>query len=361
MEIDFINGRKTDDVFGISKYSSELRNRLESVSINTIEYPVLLKGHLADGLTKRFLYPAIIRRRMKTGNIKHITNQDLAFLLALFSIHPSIVSCHDLIPWTYYHNRSILWQMNMKGLKKADCIITGSDFSKKQIIEFARVPKERIHVIPDGVDHTRFFPKHDRSILTQHGITSHEKVILYVGSEEPRKNLLFLLKSFKQLKKKIPAIRLIKVGPPGLGNSRDNTLKQIRALGIQDDVIFTGFVPEAELPAYYNAADLFVFPSLIEGFGLPPLEAMACGCPVIVANTSSLPEVVGEGGILVNPDDNDALTESMGKVLIDNRFMQEMVEKAIKRSQIFTWDRTAEATLRVYTDLIPSWIKMEYS
>lgn len=351
MEIDFINGRKTDEIFGISKYSSELRKRLESVSINTIEYPILAKGHLADGITKRCLYPAIVRLRMKAGNIKHITNQDLAFLLTLYRIQPSVISCHDLIPWTYYGQRSLLWQMNIKGLKKADEIITGSEFSKMQIIDTTGTKEERIHVIPDGVDHERYFPNHDRSILSPYGINDEQKVILYVGSEEPRKNLILLLKAVKELKLMGLNIKLLKVGSPGFGNSRDDTLNLIRDLDILDEIIFTGFIPEIDLPKYYNAADLFVFPSFIEGFGLPPLEAMACGCPVIAANTSSLPEVIGDGGILVNPFDYIALADFMEKVITDDSFRSDLIRKGVERAELYSWNKTTAMTLSLYREI----------
>jgi glycosyltransferase involved in cell wall biosynthesis len=351
MEIDFINGRKTDEIFGISKYSLELQKRLVSITFNTIEYPILARGHLVDGLTKRFLYPAIVRSRMKRGNIKHITNQDYAFLLTLFRIHPVVMTCHDLIPWTYYGQRSLFWRMNIKGLQKADEIITVSEFSKDQVQEVTGFPKENIHVVYNGVDHTQYYPNHDRQILSRYKIVNDDPVILFVGSEEPRKNLGLLLKAMVELKEDFRDLKLIKVGTPGLGNSRETTMQQIKNAGLQENVIFTGFVPEIELSKYYNAADLFIFPSLIEGFGLPPLEAMACGCPVISANTSSLPEVIGDGGLLTDPYDAHGLALLIEKILIDEQFSLELRERGIKRAANFSWERAAAETIDVYERL----------
>jgi glycosyltransferase involved in cell wall biosynthesis len=154
-----------------------------------------------------------------------------------------------------------------------------------------------------------------------------------------------------ELKRRGFKVKLLKVGSPGFGISREDTLNQIRRLGILDDVIFTGFVPESMLPLYYNTADLFVFPSRIEGFGLPPLEAMACGCPVISSNTSSLPEVVGDGGILIDPDDNITLTNVMVQILTDEKYRKDLIKRGLYRASCYSWDLMAEKTIGVFKDL----------
>jgi glycosyltransferase involved in cell wall biosynthesis len=132
---------------------------------------------------------------------------------------------------------------------------------------------------------------------------------------------------------------------------REKLLKQIESLNLQKDVIFTGYVSESELAEIYNAVDLFVFPSLYEGFGMPPLEAMACGTPVITSNTSSLPEVVGDAAIVVNPHVADKLVEEMYQLLTDDGLKKEMIRKGLKRSKMFNWDESARKTLRVYKEL----------
>ena len=116
-------------------------------------------------------------------------------------------------------------------------------------------------------------------------------------------------------------------------------------------MIFTGYLPDEDLPALYNAADLFVYPSIYEGFGLPPLEAMSCGCRVITSNTSSLPEVVGDAGIMIDPYDTDALTSSIYEVLTNNELRADMVKKGLERAKMFSWEKTAEETLEIYKDV----------
>ena len=122
-------------------------------------------------------------------------------------------------------------------------------------------------------------------------------------------------------------------------------------LGLEREVIFAGYVDEDELPAWYNAADLFVYPSLYEGFGLPPLEAMACGCPVITSNTSSLPEVVGDAGIMVDPHDVDALADAMERVLTDESLREDMRRRGLERAKRFSWQRSAREMWDIYEEV----------
>jgi glycosyltransferase involved in cell wall biosynthesis len=140
--------------------------------------------------------------------------------------------------------------------------------------------------------------------------------------------------------------KLVNIG--AMGWKHENVLEEIQKLNLQDDVIFPGYVPDDDLVKFYNAADLLVYPSLYEGFGLPPLEAMACGTPVITSNTSSLPEVVGDAGIMVDPVDIDALTESIYQVLNNPNLQEDMQKNGLERSKIFTWEKTAKETWKIY-------------
>jgi glycosyltransferase involved in cell wall biosynthesis len=128
--------------------------------------------------------------------------------------------------------------------------------------------------------------------------------------------------------------------------------RRLRDLGLEGEVFFHGFVPDEDLPALYTAAELFVFPSLYEGFGLPPLEAMDCGTPVITSDTSSLPEVLGEVGIMVDPRDVSGLTEAMRRVLTDGGKRREMRERGLRQAARFSWERTAQETLEVYRSVV---------
>ena len=176
-----------------------------------------------------------------------------------------------------------------------------------------------------------------------------ESYILYVGSERRRKNLGRLFEAFAALKPELPELKLVKIGSAGRSKKfRDDTIKQLSSLGIAGDVIFVDHISELELAYYYSSATLLAYPSLYEGFGFPPLEAMACGCPVVTSNTSSLPEVVGEAGIMVDPYDTSSLVRAMRRVLTDSGLRNDMVRRGLEQAKKFSWERTAELTLQLY-------------
>ena len=345
MEIDYINGQKTDKIFGMSKYQMEIQKRLD-IKFNIIEYISMmanfekrynsrqlseyngsylkeavnidsvgnskLKNFLVNSSKNifqnidRYRYKLIVNKQTKKDHIKHLTSQEFAYLLNSIKMNKSIVTCYDLIPWVYENNHSKIWRSNMAGLKKADIILTISEFSRDEIVKYLNYPEERIHIVSAAVDHNLYQKRRDKTILSKLNLPLDHKYILYVGSETPRQNLTFLLKAFNKLKKTLPNIKLLKIGDPQSYGARKQFLNSINDMGLQDDVIFIGYVIEEELPKWYNASDILVYPCLYAGFGLPPLEAMACGTPVITSNTSSLPEVVDDAGIMVDPYDVDS-------------------------------------------------------
>jgi glycosyltransferase involved in cell wall biosynthesis len=350
IEIDFINGRQTDEVFGTSKYNHEVFRRISGVHLNRIEYPRIGTSRIIDGAVKRTLYPLIVKSRARKSRIRHLTNPDLAFLLRLFDLSPSVVTCYDLIPVSYYGNNSAYWNMNLRGLRNADHIITISEFSKKEIVSLAGVPPDRISVIYPGVDTSCYYPDRNRSILSQYPITDSDPVVMYLGSEEPRKNLALILHAIYRLKKILPGVKLLKAGGSQMGGDRRSVMALIRELHLENEVIFTGQVAEPDLPAYYNAADLFVFPSLYEGFGLPPLEALACGCPVVTSDATSLPEVVGDAGCLIDPHDVEGFAEAMARLLTGRGTSERdsLVARGLAQVKKFSWDVSARQTMDVY-------------
>lgn len=353
MKIDYINGRTTKAYYGTAKYSHEISRRLPQGILNRIEYPLLFPSRVVDGFTRRYIFPSIVKKNQNPGNIHHITNQDLAFLLIEMELTQSLVTCYDLIPWVYYKNRSRYWKKNIDGLRNAERIITISEFSKKEIIKNVGVPSDRIDVIYCGVDRTVFYPKRDRTPLYELGIKPQTSALLYVGSEEPRKNLRILLEAIARIGEENHDILLLKVGSPGMGGNRQEIIRMIKELHIEDRVIFTGDVSEDMLARYYNAADLFIFPSLYEGFGLPVIEAMACGCPTISADCTSLSEVMGgDGDLLFAPLDLQGLVEKIETVFSDESVRQKIVEAGVEKVGRFSWDRSAEQTMDVYHGLI---------
>jgi glycosyltransferase involved in cell wall biosynthesis len=394
MEIDYISGPQTDRIFGMSKYQREIRMRLHNVDYNDIRYQSLMKimedtyrrifpnktvndsmgmvpilnntGILATNpifkrfidiswkittYTDRYRYRQIVEKKIKTGNIKHIIYQELAYLLKSISMANTIVNCHDLIPWVFDKDRSLMWRNNIAGLKKAGRIITGSEFSKREIVHYLNYPPERVHVIPDAVDQSIYYPKRDKRVLKQLDIPESHKVILYVGSETPRMNLPTILKAIHKLKKRLPNIKLLKIGDPQKYGARESLLRLIKELNLERDVIFTGYVPEEELPKFYNVANLLVYPCLYAGFGLPPLEAMACGTPVITSNTTSLPEVVGEAGLMIDPYNVNSWTDKMYEVLTNQDLINDLVNKGLNRCKTFDWEVSVKKTFKIYQEI----------
>lgn len=343
IEIDYINGVKTDKIFGRSKYQKEIHKRLSEVKLNVIEYSSFI-----GSIDILISYPIIVKKQIKKDNIKHITCQELAYLLKISKLEKTIVTCYDLIPWIYENNRSFTWKLNMKGLKKADRIITISEFSKSEIVKHLNYPEDRIDIIYPAIDHNNYHEKKDRDILRRFNIPETTKVILYVGSEMPRQNIPFLLKGFSKLKNILPDVKLLKIGIPQWKGAREELLNLTKELNIQNDVIFIGYVEEKELSKWYNAADLFVYPSLYSGWSLPCLEAMTCGVPVIASNVSVFPEVVGDAGVTIDPYDINELSRAMYNILTDDNLRNTLIQKGLTRAKLFTWDNAAEETLKVY-------------
>ena len=174
--------------------------------------------------------------------------------------------------------------------------------------------------------------------------------ILNVGVVEPRKNLTLFLKSYQQLRFQGISLPLVIVG--GLGWMYEDVFRLAESLGIKEQVHFTGYVPNHDLPIVYNLSRVFVYPSIYEGFGLPPLEAMACGTPVITTAVSSMPEHVGDAGILIPPQDEKALTNALQKLINNSTLQEELSSKGLERASQFTWKRTAQETLKVYQSVL---------
>jgi glycosyltransferase involved in cell wall biosynthesis len=268
----------------------------------------------------------------------------------------TVLTIHDLIFLLFpeYHLPLNKWFLNRFVpifVRRADAIIAISKCTKGDLIRYYSVPSEKIKVIYEGVD-ARFQPVTEPDALARvraiYGLP--ERFILYVGTIEPRKNLSTLLEAYRLLREEGLEHRLIIVGRKGW-LYRD-FFQRLRRLGLEGEVIFPGFVSDEDLPALYSAADLFVFPSLYEGFGLPPLEAMACGTPVIASNSSSLPEVIGDAGIMVDPLDVGGLLRAIELVLRDERMRRGMRARGLKQAAKFSWERAAAMTMEVYQSVL---------
>jgi glycosyltransferase involved in cell wall biosynthesis len=268
----------------------------------------------------------------------------------------NVVTIHDLTTLLFpeHHTantREMQALVRRFAQEKADTVIAVSEATKRDILANLEIPDERVRVVHNGVG-SAFHPIEDRETLTRAlaplGL-SPGGYILHVGTIEPRKNLVRLVDAYHQARQAVssPAPKLVLAGSKGW--QFQEVFKRVEELALRKEVIFLGKVPTDILPALYSGAALFTYPSLYEGFGLPPLEAMACGTPVVAANTSSLPEIVGDAGVLINPTDTQALADALATLLNDTERRADLSARGLVRAKLFSWRRTAAEMLKIYT------------
>lgn len=293
----------------------------------------------------------------------HVTWQDMFWYhnLPLLWSDKSVITIHDLINLliTEYHHpiERLTYKIMLKcAVRWADRIIAVSEYTKQDIIKHLKADEKKIKVIYPATD-SRFQPILNRQVIENMKSKYHipEKYILTVGKSYTHKNIPHLIKAFKNLvSKENIGHKLVLVGEKYWGQANLQIQKIIAELGLEEKVIWFGYVDDEDMPAIYNGADLFVLPSYYEGFGLPVLEAMACGTPLIASNVTSIPEVVGDAGILVSPTDVEELTRSMAALLKDQELRNTLIKKGLERSKTFSWEKCARETLEVYNELLKS-------
>lgn len=240
-----------------------------------------------------------------------------------------------------------------KSCNRADIIVTVSQFSKDELVRYLGVPKEKIRVMHLGVDQSKFSNHQSRERIDAVREKYHikERYYLYLGTIEPRKNIKRLLEAYGRLHDKMSnAPQLVLAG--GRGWLCDDIYETAKALDLGDDILFTGYVEEGEAPVLLAGAMAFLFPSLYEGFGIPPLEAMACGTPVLSADKASLPEVLGDAALLINPESVDEICMGMERLAVDGALRSELSRKGSERVKIYTWERSAHILKGIYEELV---------
>jgi glycosyltransferase involved in cell wall biosynthesis len=279
-----------------------------------------------------------------------------AFSAPVFCPRKTVVTVPDLIGKLYPENFSptsrFYWAYLLPfSLKKAHKIIAISKNTKQDIMSLLKIPEEKIVVIHLAVG-KEFRPivDIDKIASIKKKYNTGDKFILDVGTLEPRKNLPFLVKAFDlAIKKGKIEHNLVLTGKKGW--YYEDLFNLIQELHLENRVILPGYVSDEDLPVLYNAADLFCFPSLYEGFGLTPLEAMASGTPVIAAKNSSIPEVVGDAGILLATKEETLWAENIIKVLSNPKILTDLRNRGLKRAQKFSWEKTARETIKIYNEV----------
>ena len=267
-----------------------------------------------------------------------LTIHDLSFLRVPHCAQPSL--------------RAYLSRVVPGAVARADRVLADSFNTKEDVIDLLGVPAGKVEVVPAGVE-PRFCPLGDDpslEIVRRKYALGDGPFVLSVGTLEPRKNFSGLLEGYAIMKQKhdLPH-RLVIAG--GRGWLYEGIFETARRLKLEEDVIFAGFIDDADLPALYNMADLFAFPTLYEGFGLPVLEAMACGTPVVTANNSCMPELVGDAALMLDADDTESLAYAMSMVLHDETLRDSLVDRGLVRAELFGWPSAAEKLLAAYDRL----------
>lgn len=345
--------RKLVDTKGISFQANifNFLNRNENSDvIENIHYSVNINALFPYGVIRRIwsFFPIPYEAFFQKSDITHFFN----YIVPTKLTGKVITTIYDM---SYKYYPETLDRRNYKriikgicySVERSDVIITISENSKKEILEEFNIPEQKVQIVYPSFDTI----KSDQSfqqISDKFCIPSN--YILYVGNLEPRKNIPALLKSFAKLKKETYLdYHLVIAGQKGW--LYDSIFKTVEDLSVSKDVTFTGYISAEDKSALYKNASLFVYPSLYEGFGIPILESMSCGIPVICSNTSSMPEAAGEAALLVDPNDSDAIAVAMNKMLSNEDLRNEKIQLGYRQAEKFSWDKSAEKLMSIYQSL----------
>jgi len=335
-------------------YSNTRFNDLDSLSIKQEVIPT--PSFCPQTIWNQFVFPHIVvplRNRRYRPDIIHYTNNIVSYPLGKI---PAVVTIHDMTPFviseTFRHAHGAYQRAYFRyAAKHAAKIITVSQHSSEDICRLLNVPEKKIIVAPLAVDND-YHVIHNKktSALLFEKIGVKGPFILYVGAVHPRKNLARLINAFAKLKetKGIPH-KLVVAGTFRWLSKKVLTDSQFKR--VETDVVFADGLSDSELACLYSACDLFVWPSLYEGFGLPILEAMTCGAPVVTSNCSSMPEVAGDAALLVDPSSEQEISDAMWRVIDDKELARKLRVLGKKRAQQFSWEKTAEKVYKVYQSL----------
>lgn len=334
----------------MSKNVEMLYLQYEETSESFDEHMTLLETPFKLPILNRTLngYYYFPRKIPERFDLYHVSNHYLGNIAKYRK--PCIISCMDIVELIfkeeYPFGLRFFLERIVKQFDEAEKIIAISKQTKKDLVERYGISEDKIQVIYLACDNKKFLPRDKISVRKKLGLPTTHKIILHVGSEGQKKNIPVLMEAFYNLQKKFTDSILIRIGE----KSRD-TEKLIKKFKIGDKVKYYANLPSENIALFYNAADLFVFPSIYEGFGLPALESMASGTPLITSNAGPLPEVVGRSKYMIDPLDVEGLTNNILEVLSSEKISNKLIEKGLKRCKLFSWIKTATETLKVYEDV----------
>ena len=306
------------------------------------------ESHPVGDLWEHFYLPKVLKE-----NRVDVMHGPATLVPLLPAGYATVVTIHDLVAFLFPETIPRKYALYMRWLitrvvKRADRIISVSENTKQDLIQVLGVRPNKITVVHEAAQ-PGFSPVEDRDLLDKvarrYGIDG--PFVYHVGNIEPRKNLVRLIRAFLLMRSRTKRkVKLVITGQKGWLTGR--LFKALDGKDLHEDVVFTGYVPHQDLPLLMNAAEAFVFPSLYEGFGLPALEAMRCGTPVVTSNISSLPEIVGKAAVLVDPYDEKSIAAGLQSVVEDQDLRRELSHKGLAQAELFSWEKAAEETLDVY-------------
>lgn len=280
------------------------------------------------------------------GDVNHIVDHGFAHLIRSLPAERTIVSFHDAVvmkvPGINWRTRRA-FEYSVRSLTRAAAVVCDSEAARADLRNYVDLPDSRVHVVPLGIDEA-FRPAADRQ-LARRRLGLSGDIVLVVGHTQGYMNVERMIRAFGHLVTQHSSdATLVKVGMP----FTPDHMRLISQLELGDRIRMAGRVPFAELPGYYHAADLLLYVPLLAGFGLPPLEAMACGTPVVASNRGAIPEVVGDGGLLVDADDDKAMADAMAEILSQPQKRRGLVERGFERAAHFEWSETSRRMVELY-------------
>lgn len=348
-EFDRLHFSKCHEIIAYVKKSIVMNNDYQwrRIKVMPVHHIHVFRG--ARILWEHFLFPAAVKK----------SNFDLihapGYIIPLTARVPLVVTIHDVNAWQHPEwcklSNAIYYRIFLKySILNATKIIVPSSYIKNKILNITNISPQKITVIHEGV-RSIFQPGVDQQqqaeMRKQYALP--DKYVLYVGTIEPKKNVKLILDVYEHLCEQFNDIGLVIVGK--IGWKCKSILKTLRRLMLKKKVVMTGYIPVPDLAVIYRMAEIFLFPSLVEGFGVPPLEAMACGTPVIASNRGAIPEIVGSAAIKIDPTSHQQFFDAIRTTLISKSLRQELIEKGWQRAGLFSWETAAEKTWQVYESI----------
>lgn len=374
IKTNLIIGWRTDTIHALHKYAYALKDsfdasdasnasREEKIRAKIITCERVLSSGIGEELTNYFRYPFVVKKEAAKADVNHITSQEFAYLNACPVLSGSLKNCivtvHDIFPITLdapYTRFNYKWriQLGLKGIRNAKAVICNSQYTKDSIARKG-IDKEKCTVIPMGFDEHKYGIRNYsqyKSLYKRFNLDENKQYVLHVGSENERKNVLRLVQAFAILKKKNKDAVLLRVGRIQNDSHHQLVEKEIQRLDIKDSIKYIGQLNDEDLVRIYNLADIFVFPSLYEGFGMPVVESFACGCPTVSSTGPPMKEIAGDAALLANPRSTKDIADRMAMLLGDKQLQKKLARKGIQRAKMYSWRKIAEQTKEVYEEVL---------